>query len=312
MDFSSRLLLFLEVVEMGTFTKVSEHRNVDRSVISKQISRLEDELNVRLLNRTTRSISLTAAGSEMVKQAQQIRSLLADTKRLAQNYHAEPRGLLRITCPSYLGRYYIHDAAIAFQKKYPDVEIELRLEDRLVDLVGEGFDIGFRLGKPKDSSLIISKIARNRTLLVAAPSLLKKYKLPETIEDVERLPATIFATSGLLGDKIKYFDGEKDAHFKLNTVYKTNEDELYLKAAIEGVGIACVLAYMIHDEILEGKLVPIMTDLKLADFGECYAVYPHKEAPAKIKLFIRHLKERIGSPIPVWENRIPNFDQMYN
>ncbi len=311
MDFPSRLLLFLEVVEMETFTKVAEHRNVDRSVISKQITRLEDELDVRLLNRTTRSISLTAAGAEMVKQAKQLRSLLSDTKRLAQNYHTEPRGLLRITCPSYLGRHYIHAAAVAFQKEYPDVEIELRLEDRLVDLVGEGYDIGFRLGKPKDSSLITTKIARNRMLLVAAPSLLDKHGTPKTIFDVERLPAAIFSTSGIQGDRIKYSDGAKDAHFKLNTVYKSNEDELYLKAAIDGVGIACVLAYMIHDEILDGKLVPIMTDLKLADFGECYAVYPHKEAPIKTKLFIRYLKEHIGSSVPIWEKRIPNFDQMY-
>ena len=311
MDFSSRLLLFLDVVEMGTFTKVSEHRNVDRSVVSKQIARLEDELDVRLLNRTTRSLSLTVAGAEIVKQAQQLRYLLADTKRLAQNYHTEPRGLLRITCPSYLGRYYIHDAAVAFQNEYPDVDIELRLEDRLLDLVGEGYDIGFRLGKPKDSSLIISKIARNRMLLVAAPSLLEKYGAPESIDDVESLPAAIFSAHGLQGDKIKYFDGSKNEHFNLNATYTANEDELYLRAAIDGVGIACVLAYMIHDEILEGKLVPIMQHLKLADFGECYAVYPHKEAPLKTKLFIRYVKEQIGGPTPIWEKRIPNFEQMY-
>ena len=311
MDFPSRLLLFLEVVEMGTFTRASEHRNVDRSVISKQISRLEDELDVRLLNRTTRSISLTVAGAEIVKQAQQLRNLLADTKRLAQNYQTEPRGLLRITCPSFLGRHYIHEAAVAFQKEYPDVEIELRLEDRIVDLVSEGYDIGFRLGKPKDSSLIISKIARNRMLLVAAPSLLEKYGNPKSIEDVENMPAAIFSANGIQGDKIKYFDGRKDAHFKLNPAYTANEDELYLKAAVDGIGIACVLAYMIHDEILEGKLVPIMQDLKLADFGECYAVYPHREAPIKTKLFIRYVKEQIGGPAPIWEKRIPNFDQMY-
>lgn len=307
MDLASRLLLFLEVVEMGTFSKVSEHRNVDRSVISKQMTRLEDELGARLLNRTTRSISLTAAGAEMVKQARQMRDLLRETKRLAETYQSEPRGLLRITCPSYLGRRYVHDAAIAFQKEYPDVEIELRLEDRLVDLVGEGYDIGFRLGEPRDSGLMSSKLARNRMLLVAAPALLEKYGRPQSIEDLEKMPAVVYANQGLYGDKIKYVADQKEGHITLNAVYKANEDELLLKAAVDGVGIACVLAYSIHEEILEGKVVPIMTDLQLSDFGEFYVVYPHREAPLKTRLFIKHLKGKVGGPIPHWEHNIPHF-----
>ena len=135
MDISSRFLLLLEVVELGSFVKVAEQRNVDRSVISKQISRLEEELSVRLLNRTTRSLSLTAAGNEMVNQAHQLRALLNNTRRLAQNYHAEPRGLLRITSSTMFGRQYVQQAIAVFQKQYPDVDFELRLEDRIVDMV---------------------------------------------------------------------------------------------------------------------------------------------------------------------------------
>ncbi|MCW1890050.1 LysR family transcriptional regulator [Vibrio chagasii] len=128
---------------------MAEQRNVDRSVISKQISRLEEDLDVRLLNRTTRSLSLTAAGNEMVNQAHQLRALLLnDTRRLAQNYHAEPRGLLRITSSTMFGRQYVQQAIAVFQKQYPDVDFELRLEDRIVDMVKEGSDIGFRIGKP--------------------------------------------------------------------------------------------------------------------------------------------------------------------
>ena len=294
MDFSSRLLLFLEIVEMGTFTKVSEYRNVDRSVISKQISRLEDELGVRVFNRTTRSISLTAAGLEMVKQALQIRDILQDTQRIAQNYHSDPQGILRITCPSYLGRYYVNKAALAFQKDYPNVRLELRLEDKIIDIVAEGYDIGIRSGRPKDSSLIIKKLAPNKTMLVAAPSLLERYGHPENVEDVEALPAAIYATTGLVGDRVRYFDGKVDGIIKLDPVYRTNEDELYLKAAVEGVGIAYILAYMVQDEIRDGKLVPILPKLTLADFGDLYAVYPHKEAPKKTKLFIEYLQKEMS------------------
>ena len=175
MDTTSRLLMLLEVVEQGSFAKAAEIRNIDRSVISKQISRLEDELGVRLLNRTTRSFSLTAAGAEMIKKADELRSLLGDTLRMAENYHLEPRGVLKITSSTLIGRRYLQPVINDFQKRFPQVEVELRLDDRLVDIVSEGFDLAFRVGEPKDSSLIARKIARNRLLLLASPAFIETY-----------------------------------------------------------------------------------------------------------------------------------------
>ena len=175
MDTTSRLLMLLEVVEQGSFAKAAEIRNIDRSVISKQISRLEDELGVRLLNRTTRSFSLTAAGAEMIKKADELRSLLGDTLRMAENYHLEPRGVLKITSSTLIGRRYLQPVINDFQKRFPQVEVELRLDDRLVDIVSEGFDLAFRVGEPKDSSLIARKIARNRLLLLASPAFIEPF-----------------------------------------------------------------------------------------------------------------------------------------
>ncbi|MEZ9322476.1 LysR family transcriptional regulator [Vibrio sp. 10N.286.51.E5] len=312
MDISSRLLLLLEVVELGSFVKVAEQRNVDRSVISKQISRLEEELDVRLLNRTTRSLSLTAAGNEMVNQAHQLRALLNDTRRLAQNYHAEPRGLLRITSSTMFGRQYVQQAIAVFQKQYPDVDFELRLEDRIVDMVKEGFDIGFRIGKPKNSSLISRKIARSRLLIVASPEFIAQHGEINTIEKLESLPATIYAAPGLLTDKFSYVDQEGQAqHFQLNAAYKVNDVEMISKSALTGSTLAVVTAQMIEDEVLSGELVPIMTHLNLDDFGTFYAVYPHRDAPIKTKLFIDTLKTIVGEDKPVWEQGIPGFDDMY-
>ncbi len=145
---------YLEVVELGSFVKVAEQRNVDRSVISKQISRLEEDLDVRLLNRTTRSLSLTAAGNEMVNQAHQLRALLNDTdawrklscraSRIIKNHQLDH---VRSTICS-AGDCGFSRSSIQM------LILELRLEDRIVDMVKEGFDIGFRIGKPKNSSLI--------------------------------------------------------------------------------------------------------------------------------------------------------------
>ncbi|WP_375749057.1 LysR family transcriptional regulator [Vibrio sp. HN007] len=312
MDFSSRLLLLLEVVELGSFTNVSEQRNVDRSVVSKHISRLEDELGVRLLNRTTRSLSLTAAGNEMVNQAKSLRALLSDTHRLAQNYHAVPKGVLRVTSSTLFGRQYVQQAVLVFQQQYPDVDIELRLEDRVVDMVREGFDIGFRIGKPKNSSLITRKIARNRLLIVASPEFIQKHGEVETVEKLESLPATVYAAPGLLIDKFRYLDGNKESkYFQLKVAYKVNDVEMVTKSAVAGNTLAVVTAQMIEHEILEGKLIPIMTQLHLDDFGTFYSVYPHRDAPIKTKLFIDTLKSIVGEDVPIWEKHIPNFENMY-
>lgn len=312
MDFAHRLLLLLDVIEQGSFTNVADQKNVDRSVISKQISRLEDELGVRLLNRTTRSLSLTAAGNEMVNQAKQLRELLNNTHRLAQNYHSEPRGILRITSSTMFGRQYVQDAISVFQKQYPDVQCELRLEDKVVDIVKEGFDIGFRIGKPKNSSLASRKIARSRLLIVASPDFIQQFGAIETIEKLESLPATVYSAPGLFIDKFSYLDDDgRERHFQLNAAYKVNDVEMMVKSTLAGNTLAVVTAQMIENEINDGQLIPIMTHLNIEDFGSFYAVYPHRDAPIKTKLFIDVLKSIIGEDIPVWERNIPNFEHLY-
>lgn len=312
MDFASRLLLLLEVSELGSFAKVSEHRNVNRSAVSKQIVKLENELGVQLLNRTTRSLSLTVAGSEMVHQAKQLRDLLNNSKRLAENYHSEPRGELKISSSTLFGRQYVQQAILKFHALYPDISVELLLEDRMVDLVGEGFDIGFRIGEPKESNLIAKQIARNRLLIVASPEFINKYGQPKTISELEGLPAVVYSAQGLLIDKFKYIDSSrKEAYFQLTPTYRVNEVEMLINTALAGNMLTVTTAQMIENEILDGKLVPIMTHINLNDYGTFYAVYPHRNAPLKTTLFIQTLKEVVGKELPIWETRIPNFDKMY-
>lgn len=312
MDLASRLLLLLKVSELGSFSKVSEQRNVNRSAISKQIAKLEEELGVHLLNRTTRSLSLTVAGSEMVGQAQQLRGLLNNSKRLAENLHTEPRGELKISSSTLFGRQYVQQAILKFQSMYPDIRIELLLEDRMVNLIGEGFDIGFRIGEPKESNLISRQIARNRLLIVASPEFIEKYGQPTTIPKLESLPAVVYSSQGLVIDKFKYFDDSgNEAFIQLNPAYKVNEVEVLINTALAGEMLTVTTAQMIENEVLEGKLIPIMKHINLADYGTFYAVYPHRNAPLKTKLFIKTLKELIGETTPIWETRIPDFENMY-
>lgn len=312
MDFASRLLLLLEVKELGTFAKVSEYRNVDRSVISKQIARLEDELGVRVLNRTTRSLSLTAAGNEIIAQAVALRTLLNETKRLAQNYHSEPKGKLKITSASQFGRMYVQPAIIEFQRRFPQLDVELRLDDRVVDMVGEGYDIGFRFGDPKDSTLIARKLARNRLAIVASPEFIERYGMPKTIDELKSLPCAVYANDGLVTDTLHYTNEHGQvASFDLNPTFKVNDTEMLVSAAESGNVFSVISAAMLNNQILEGKLIPILTDVALADFGALYAVYPHRDSPIKTRLFLEAMKEVIGSRVPVWEALIPNFETLY-
>jgi DNA-binding transcriptional LysR family regulator len=312
MDITSRLLMLLDVVEQGSFAKAAEIRNTDRSVISKQISRLEDELGLRLLNRSTRSFSLTAAGAEMIKKATELRELLGETVRLAENYHQEPRGLLKITASAIIGRRYLQPVINDFQKRFPQVEIELRLDDRLVDIVSEGFDLAFRVGKPKDSTLIARTIARNRSLIVASPEFIKSYGLPEKIEDLADLPASSYASSSLRVDNIHYLDlsGETQEQ-KMKSIYRANDAEVLIMKVLSGTTYALAPAFIIANEIKNGSLIPLLTNLQLVEYSPMYAVYPHRDLPVRTRLFFDAVCQHIGTDKPIWEQSIPDFDSLY-
>lgn len=312
MDTTSRLLMLLEVVERGSFAKAAETRNIDRSVISKQISRLEDDLGVRLLNRTTRSFSLTAAGAEMIKKARELRQLLGETVRLAENYHQEPRGVLKITSSTIIGRRYLQPVINDFQKRFPQVEVELRLDDKLVDLVSEGFDLAFRVGEPKDSSLIARKIARNRLLILAAPEFIQTYGLPSKIEDLIDLPAASYSSTSLRVEGIRYVDQYGlPQEQKIKSVFRANDAEVLLDKTLSGTTYVLAPAFIINDEIKQGRLVPLLTDIKLQEYSAMYAVYPHRDLPVRTRLFFDAIRDHLGKETPLWESNIPGFEHMY-
>ncbi len=312
MDTSSRLIMLLEVVEQGSFSKAAAMRNIDRSVISKQISKLEEDLGVRLLNRTTRSFSLTAAGAEMVKNAKELRMLLSETVRLAENYHQEPRGLLRIATSHTLGRRYIQPVINQFQKQFPQVNVHLQLDDRPVDLISEGYDLAFRIGEPRDSSLIARKIARNRMLLLASPDFIETYGMPQSMEELAQLPAATYSSSHKRLDSITYInDLGEQCEQVINSVYTSNDGEVILDKVLSGTAYCITPAFLIEDEITQGLLTPLLPQINLPDYSAMYALYPHRDLPVRTRLLLEAVREYIGEPEPRWERNIPNLAELY-
>lgn len=306
MDTTSRLIMLLEVVEQGSFSKAAELRNIDRSAFSKQINKLEEDLGVRLLNRTTRSFSLTAAGAEMVKKASELRYLLNDTVQLASNYHLEPKGVLRITASSYLGNHYLMPVIETFQKRYPQVIIDLRLDDRFIDMVADGYDLAFRVGELKDSSLVARKLAVNKMIIIATPKFVEIFGEPETMEELAELPAATYHNQHISVDSVNYYD--EDGQLKeqaVNSVFRTNDADALIAKLMSHSAFMIAPTFFFSDKVDSSKFVRLLPDVNLEDFNDIYAVYPHRDLPVRTRLFLDAARHYIGAPEARWEKNIP-------
>ena len=298
--------MLLEVVEQGSFSKAAESRNIDRSVFSKQINKLEEDLGVRLLNRTTRSFSLTAAGAEMVKKAAELRYLLHDTIQLAGNYHQEPKGLLRITAPSYIGNHYLMPVVASFQKRYPQVELELRLDDRFVDMVADGFDLAFRVGELKDSSLIARKLADNKKIIIATPKFVEVFGEPKVIQDLAELPAVTYHNQHITVNSVSYFDKEgKPQEQTINSVFRSNDVDAMLTKVLSHTAFMVAPTFFFSERLDSSLFVRLLPGVKLQDFNDIYAVYPHRDLPVRTRLFLDAARHYIGEPEARWEQNAP-------
>lgn len=303
MDLASRLIMLLEVHQHGSFAKAADARGIDRSVLSKQIKKLEESLGLRLLNRSTRSIALTPAGIEIIKQSQKLRDLLEETNHIANAFNDEPRGILKISSTAMFGRTYLKKAVNCFLKRYPQVSVEIMLDDRKVDLIGDNFDIAFRIGVPEDSNLVAKRLTAHSMAILASEDFVARYGYPRTPEQLAELPAVIYSNRSFTLDKIQLFSENEQQTFNLTTQgrYRVNEVELLMDAAQEGLGYIIVGQMMLTKNIKELGLVKLLPDYQISLKGGLYALYSHRIQPPLVKLFIQTVEETIGTP-PIWES----------
>ena len=248
----------------------------------------------------------------MIKKSRELRELLGQTIRLADNYHQEPRGVLKITSPTIIAKRYLQPVINDFQKRFPQVEVELRLDDRVMDIVAEGFDLAFRIGEPKDSTLIARKLARNRMIILASPEFIDTYGMPKDIDELAQLPVANYTSTSLRVTTINYLDENGDRTEKtMKSVYRANDGEVLLLKALSGTAFVVVPAFIVGSEVADGRLVPLLADLKLLDYSAMYAIYPHRDLPVRTRLFFDAVREYIGKDVPIWENNIPNFERLY-
>lgn len=289
------LVIFVSVVKSGSFTQAADISGHSTSYISKEINKLEARLSVRLLHRTTRSLSLTPEGELYFQHCQQIIEDAEQAENAVSGKQGEPHGLLRISCPVSYGLSNLSPVLSLFSKKYPKIQLELDLNDRKVDLIAEGIDIVIRATTQlEDSSLISRKITQSETLILASPSYLAKHGVPQHPYELDR--HKIINYSNLRHPNIWSFQNHhgETIQVHLESQVLTNNSTLQIDLAVAGQGIFRIPRFTLKDELKTGKLVEVFADWPKALVG-IYMVYPsRKHMSAKVRCFIDFIIEQLA------------------
>ncbi|MGF1720866.1 LysR family transcriptional regulator [Vibrio kyushuensis] len=305
MSISNQLLLFLDVVQQGSFTKAASLHGMDNSSLSKQIKKLEQSLDVQLLNRSTRSFSLTSAGEEILEQSQMLRDTLGHIQLIADSYQAKPKGVLRITSPIYFGQEYLQPVITQFMTTYPDVKVLHSLDDKKADIIADQFDIAFRLGKLTESNLIAKKVANTHFVLVASNSFIEKHGEPSTPSDLIHLPAIIYGNYDLTIEELSINDAPESkvyTNLKMKGNYQVSDVRTMVNAVRDGLGYALIDLSNLNKPIEELGLKVLLSEHHISTRNTAiYAVYPHRKHTKLAQEFIKAVVEYIGTP-PLWHS----------
>lgn len=298
MDTLTRIRVFINVVETGSFTAASERMGLSRAAASKYVSQLEAHLGGRLLNRTTRRVSTTESGRVYFERCREILQNLEEADGWVSGLTAQPRGTLRMTAPTYFASRYLLPLVDEFTQAYPELKIELMCAERLVDLIDEGYDLAIRMTSLTDSDLIARRLGAFRHVLVASPDYLAKRAVPRTPSDLHGHASLLYAY--LPGSMWRFTKDGEDHAVPVAPLVRSNNPDVLLQAAVSGMGIALLPTFLTNDAILDGALRILLPDYESIEMN-IYAVYAsRRHLPAKIKLFVDHLTARMTDP-PPWD-----------
>jgi DNA-binding transcriptional LysR family regulator len=298
---TEELRALCEVAAVGSFTAAAAALGTTTSSVSKQVRALETSLGVRLLNRTTRRVSLTEVGEEFYDRAREVLDRLADAEASAGALQEAPSGRLRVTIPMDFGRVHMVSTLGRFAERYPDVSLEIDLTDRHVDIVEERMDLGVRIGTLADSALVARRLGPSRMALVASPEYLARKGEPTSPRDLLKhdcIAYTLKATRAW-----DFVDGP----VSVNARHRVNNGEVIRGLALAGCGVAMLPTFIVGEDIRAGRLTLLM-DERVVSNQSIYAVYPHRRSvTAKVKAFVDQLSEYCG-PVPAWDRGLPPKD----
>jgi DNA-binding transcriptional LysR family regulator len=273
MDRLVALQTFVRVLELGSLSAAARDLRLSQSAVSQQMAALEKHLGARLLHRTTRRVTATAAGEDYYGQAKNILALVdASEAALRTNVDAGLKGSLRVQAPTGLGRHVVAGVAIDFQLRHPGVRVEVLLDDRIADLVGEGVDVAIRLGPLAPSMLVAKRLGTLDRILVASPVYARKHGLPETPESLATHPHVRFSWLAN-GDDITLQGKNGPVTVRVPTCFAANNTFVLIQAIEAGVGIGGVQSPLVREALARGSLVPVLPSFRYPPL-EVHAVYP--------------------------------------
>jgi DNA-binding transcriptional LysR family regulator len=280
---------FVAVAECGGFARAADRLRVSSSHISRQVLRLEERLQTRLLYRTTRRVSLTEAGKIFFSRCQRLIEERDDAFNALSELQAAPTGLLRMTAAVTYGERFILPLVNDFMRQHPQLKVEIELTNRPVDLVQEGFDLAIRLGRLSDSSLVATRLAPRTMYLCAAPAYLERYGRPHTLSELARHNCLIGTSDTWM------FQLEGREHpFKPRGNWRCNSGQAVLDAAVQGFGLCQLPDYYVQQPLRDGQLLSLLEANQPPDTA-VWAVYPQRRLlSAKVGLLLETLKAGLG------------------
>lgn len=290
MDKLTSMQVFCRVASCGNFSHAARELGISPAMVTKHIAALEDLLSIRLLNRTTRKVSMTEAGESYLRLCQNLLSDIEEGEASLSQLSHHPSGTLKLTAPIDFGVLRLAPAIANYLNRFPDVRIDINYQDRKVNLVEEGFDLAIRIGALPDSSLVAVPLMKHHLVCCASPAYLEQYGQPQHPTELRQHNCLTYSYSST-NNEWHFRNAEESCAIKVSGRLNANNGRAMVAAATLGVGIILKPQFMVQDYIATGELVPILEDYEQSH-SDVFAVYPHRRfLPAKMRSFIDYLKE---------------------
>ncbi|CAJ0784118.1 HTH-type transcriptional regulator DmlR [Ralstonia psammae] len=294
MDRVSDLEFFTQLVKQGSLAALARELGVTPPAMTARLAQLEKRLGVRLLNRTTRRLSVTHEGEIYLATGARLLEELQELEQTVSASRGTPKGLLRINATFGFGRRHVAPAIAEFARRYPDVEVQLELTDRSVNLTDKAFDIGIWFGTVPDSRMVARKIVSNKRVLCASPDYLERAGMPQVPRDLQSHQCIVLRESDAAYGTWYLTRGSRQETIKVRGVLSTNDGETGVLWALAGYGILMRSEWDIHEHVRAGRLVPVLAEWTLP-VADIFAVYPERaNLSAKVSAFIDFLTDWFG------------------
>lgn len=300
MDRLQSMKVFVRVAQDAGFAKAARDLRMSPGAVSKHVSALEAQVGVRLFDRTTRRVALTEAGRVYLERCLEALQALEDADASVGELAKRPKGVLRVTAPIDFGEQLVPVVA-GLMRTQPEVMVDLRLSNRVVDLVEEGVDVAVRIAPTLDGRYVARPLALSRLAIYASPEYLRRHGRPKRPEELANHRCLVFAEPRPM-DVLPFARGRRTVRAKLHAVMTTNSGEAFRLALIDGLGIGPLPSFLAHRDVMAGRMEPVLLDWTLPQY-RVFAVYPHRRfVSPKVRVFVDALRAAFGdgSRDPWW------------